>query len=519
MSVTKPSRRDLFRLSGGALALNYAPSFAKAEDASTHLSGRVTDAQTGEGLPNIRVSNGRDIVITDAQGAYSLPSHGSAHAFVIKPSGWAAPVDQTNMLPQIHHAPGSSKPMDFSLRRTLEDEAFEVIMFADPQPANDLELGYLRAQLANGPIGSGAAFGITLGDLVGDNLSLFERYNQIISQIGVPWWNLPGNHDLDFSAASQAGARAPWRKAFGPTTYAFEYGAATFIMHDNIHWHGDAAGANLYSGRIGDDNLAFVEALLRTVPRDRLIVLCMHIPLISTSDPADAGSNTTDRDALLALLEDRPCVSFSGHMHTTEHHYLPLPGGAHHHHHILTALSGSWWSGPMDPLGQPMAQSCDGSPNGWHILSITGNTCSTRFVAAREQTQMRIMLTSRGVDQPSAEAALSRANVISSAQIGDTRVVVNVFDGGPHTVVEACVSGCAPSNMKRAYRPDPVTRDLFQQAGKTKKPWVRAEPSSHIWEASLPADLSPGFHRLNVTATNEYGHIHRSALIFEVSTG
>ena len=519
MFAVNPSRRALLSISGGALALSALSSRSRAQAAPALLCGQVRDAETGAGLPGVRVSNGRDIQLTDHEGRYSIARNGDNAIFVIKPAGWTTPVDHATMLPQIHRPPTMPQASDFVLKHSPETAAFDVIMFADPQPGNDEEMGYLRAQLANGSLDTQAAFGLTLGDLVGDNLSLFDRYNQIIAQIGLPWWNLPGNHDLDFSADSSSQARAQWRRVFGPTTHAFEHGAATFIMLDNINWRGRAAVANPYCGEIGPDNLAFVEALLKTTPRDRLIVLCMHIPLVSAADPKDPGSNTSDADALLALIAERPCVSFAGHMHTTEHHYLPLPGGALHHHHILTALSGSWWSGPMDPLGQPMAQSCDGAPNGWHILSIKGNAYSTRFVSGREPAQMRIMLASEKGAKADVHAIGAASSTIPASALANTKILVNVFDGGPRTRVDACVSGCSPTVMARAARPDPLTEKLFMQAGATRKPWVRAETSSHIWEAALPMDLACGLHRLNVTATNEYGKVHQGVLIFEVTQG
>jgi len=519
MFAINPTRRDLLSISGGALALSTLSSRSRAELASAFLSGKVIDAETGDGLPGVRVSNGRDIQLTDHEGRYSIARNGDNAIFVIKPAGWTAPVDPKTMLPQIHRAATALQAPDFALSRNEEPDAFDVVMFADPQPGNDAEMGYLRAQLANGSMDAPAAFGLTLGDLVGDDLTLFDRYNQIIAQIGLPWWNLPGNHDLDFSAASSFDARAPWRRVFGPTTHAFEHGAATFIMLDNINLDGRGAGANPYCGQIGADNLAFVEALLKTTPRDRLVVLCMHIPLVSATDPKDPGSNTSDADALLALIADRPCVSFAGHMHTTEHHYLPLPGGALHHHHILTALSGSWWSGPMDPLGQPMAQSCDGAPNGWHILSINGAAYSTRFVSGREPAQMRIMLAGEAEATTDPLARRMASSIVPASALADTKILVNIFDGGPRTKVDACVNGCSPSTMARASRPDPVTQQLFQLAGATRKPWVRAEPSSHIWQADLPAHLACGLHRLKVTATNEYGKAYQGVLIFEITEG
>ena len=100
--------------------------------------------------------------------------------------------------------------------------------------------------------------------------------------------------------------------------------------------------------------------------------------------------------------------------------------------------------------------------------------------------------------------------------LSQSKILVNVFDGGPRTVLEAWFSGCSPFAMKRELRPDPLTQDLFDQAGNTKKSWVRAEPSSHIWQADLPPYLNVGLHRLNVKVRNEYGVLHKAALIFDV---
>ena len=64
---------------------------------------------------------------------------------------------------------------------------------------------------------------------------------------------------------------------------------------------------------------------------------------------------------------------------------------------MLTALSGSWWSGPFDHRGVASADSRDGTPNGFHILSIDGTSYATRFVPAKEPNgrQMRLSIDSR----------------------------------------------------------------------------------------------------------------------------
>ena len=45
-----------------------------------------------------------------------------------------------------------------------------------------------------------AVFGISLGDLVGDDLSLHPYYKDAVKQIGLPWYNVMGNHDMNYDA-------------------------------------------------------------------------------------------------------------------------------------------------------------------------------------------------------------------------------------------------------------------------------------------------------------------------------
>jgi hypothetical protein len=53
----------------------------------------------------------------------------------------------------------------------------------------------------------------------------------------------------------------------------------------------------------------------------------MHIPLQNYLDPDEPSMNVADRAKFLALLEGRKAVSFSGHTHTTEHHYFGATDG------------------------------------------------------------------------------------------------------------------------------------------------------------------------------------------------
>jgi len=99
----------------------------------------------------------------------------------------------------------------------------------------------------------------------------------------------------------------------------------------------------------------------------------------------------------------------------------------------------------------------------------------------------------------------------------DTTLVVNVFDGGPHTNLAVRVGERPPQAMTRTRRPDPFVSELFARYPETKKSWVQAIPASHIWTARLPDDLAPGAHRITVEGTDEYGRPIRSCAVLEVA--
>jgi hypothetical protein len=255
----------------------------------------------------------------------------------------------------------------------------------------------------------------------------------------------------------------------------------------------------------------------------------MHIPLrtLVADDPAVA---TVDRADFLQLIADRPAtVSFCGHTHTNEHFYLGADGAAapdgKHHHQVMSAVSGSWWSGPFDVRGIPVALASDGAPNGFHLLSIDGATYTTRLLPAHDpkQSQMRVMLDSafhRASPEIMNEVLPGQllGGPISAEAAGATMLVVNFYNGGPKSqVVYAIGGGMEWAPMQRVERLDPYVQEVYTRHKAQKKPWVEAGKSSHIWQARLPADLPPGTYAMRVRGTDEYGQTHDSMLVVEVT--
>ena len=503
------------------------------------------------GLVDVRVSNGREVVLTDADGRYAIAAGDEAVLFITKPAGYATPVD-ANMLPQFYyvHQPAGSPPglrypgipptgplpdaVNFPLRERPEPSLFQAILFADTQPQTEKELDYIRDEVVAELIGTEAVFGMTMGDIAYDDLSLLPRLNSIIAQIGVPWRNVPGNHELNLMAAHDRHSLETFKRIYGPPYYAFEYGDAVFFVLDNIFYQGggevtadNVRGNGGYVAKFDERQLHWLANELAHVPKERLLFLAMHAPL-ETFLAEGVGVNTANRRDLFKLLADRPHLyAVAGHTHTTEHRYFGkedgFEGPTPFHQHILATVSGSWWSGPFDERGMPTTDQRDGTPNGYHLLEVDGVQVKVRFKAAGAPAdhQMRIMIDAHHHSRrPDGLRDFRPGELLdgrlSVDQVPAAAIYVNLFDGGPNSKVTFSVNGSQPAQMQRVEQKDPWMQELMARHADTKKSWVQPVPSSHLWAADLPDDLTPGTYTLSVEAVDEFGQSHHAHRILEI---
>ncbi len=413
------------------LAAVLAPAGVLAEGGS--ITGRVFHDLNGDGvrqsdepgIPGVLVSNGLDVTSTDDNGRYELPARDDMDITVVQPAGWRVPVDERQLprfalswraggtpedlrfggLPDAGPLPDS---IDFALLPAPGTDDFRCAIVGDSQTYSNDEVGYFRSSAVIDLIDEGLGEGdcmIYLGDVIGDDLGLLDRLMQVGAAVGVPQWLVFGNHDLDFDATDPAHSADSWRRLAKPAYYAFEIGQATFIALNNVVYPCGEEDARRpgrefcleerprYNGRVPEIQMQWLENLLAHVPKDRLIVLLHHVPLVSFSD-ADRPVHQTDNAAeLYALLEQRPALSLAGHTHTLEN---LEPGesfaGWETHvgvselpfrHIIAGAASGAWWQGNLDIDGIPMALQRMGGPKGVVLLEFDGTEYRERYRGAR----------------------------------------------------------------------------------------------------------------------------------------
>ncbi len=321
-----------------------------------------------KGLEGMRVSNGRDIVVTNSDGKYEIGIGDDSIVFVIKPRGWMTPVNSLK-LPEfyyIHKPKGSPESrfpgvmptgplpdsVDFPLTPQKEPDQFKALMFGDTQPRNVQEVEYMAHDIIEQIVEENAhdaSFGVTLGDIVFDDLSVFKPHNQAIAMIGIPWYNVIGNHDINQDAPNDKLSDETFESHFGPSYYSFDYGPVHFLALDDVEWIGASESQRgHYQGGLGKEQMEFIKNDLALIPKDQLVVLMMHVPLV----------NVEDRQELYRMIEERPfALSLSAHTHFVKHHFIDKEDGWRgkepHHHIVNVTVCGSWWRGATDELGIP----------------------------------------------------------------------------------------------------------------------------------------------------------------------
>lgn len=483
------------------------------------------------GLAGIGVSNGREVVQTDADGRYSISVGDDTIVFVIKPTGYRTAMDKDHLsrFYYIHKPKGSPTDLkfpgvlptgplpdeiNFPLHKQDEPSAFDVLFFGDPQPRDQKEIDYIAHDVVEPLIGVKAAFGVTLGDILFDDLSLFDSFNRTLGRIGVPWYNVIGNHDINYAAETDELSDETYERVYGPAYYSFNYGGVHFLVIDDVHWMSDGK-RKFYRSGLSDAQLEFLENDLKSVPQDQLVVGMMHIPLVQSAwlEPK--------RQRLFRIMESRQhCISLSGHTHHHEHVMVDEKEGwknAKPHHHIINVtVCGSWWSGKPNEEGIPHSMCTDGTPNGHTVMHFDGQKYVLEYRAAGKPAEYQMRLIAPE------EVDLSEAAVAAEKPVFHA----NIFNAMPGADVQWRLEDHASVTwrpMEKVMISDPFFQALWdeEQAMKPNLPWrglAKPRLSPHLFQANLPTEeLTAGTYTISVKVTNPNGQVLTGNRIIRVT--
>ncbi len=463
------------------------------------------------GLRNVAVSDGQHIVRTDGNGRYRLKARPGGTLFVIKPPGFDLPRRADGLPDRFANEAGiaglkyggvrrsDSTCRDFALRPQAGESApLSVLVFGDPQPKSAQDVDYYRRDIVEPLVGKAdARLGISLGDIVHDDLTLLPALKAVDKSLGVPWLYAPGNHDLDFDAADDARSLESFRAQFGPDTFAWEEREANFIVLDDVVYR--PGGTPDYIGGLRESQFHFLARYLAGADKNKLLVIAAHIPLFQTRNDRDTFRRA-DRQRLFRLLEPfRDVLLLTAHSHTQTHlRHGPdsdWHGAGRLHEYNAGAACGAFWSGVKDAAGIPDSTMSDGTPNGYARLTVTARDYRLQWFNARQA--------------PQAAMTLHAPKVLRRGAYPSFGLYANVFMARPDTVVEARIDGGAWRPMMRVLQADPrvLAENLADDAAGALRAYDRipeATPSSHLWRLPLPTDLPAGEHHIEVRARDSW---------------
>jgi len=448
------------------------------------VSGRVATSERG--LGGVLVSDGFDVVRTAPDGTFDLvtASH-REFVHVSVPRGHALPTSATGTA-AFHRriVPDASGRMevDFRLRPlSTDDDRHAALIMADVQAQDAFEMGRyhaetvpdVRATLAD--LGEREVIGLSAGDIMFDDLSLYPEYERAVARMGIPFLQVVGNHDLDFDGETDEATTRTFSEHFGPRYYSFDRGRVHYVVLDDVLWHGSG-----YIGYLGHDQLHWLQNDLSFVEPGAPVIVVTHIPIVGTRheregerSPSDSGS-ITNREILYRLLEPFDAHVVVGHTHENDHRFA---NGVHEH--VSGTVCGAWWSG--DICG-------DGTPNGYSIYEVDGTDVRWRYKATGLDAtdQMRVYI-------PGSDASAPDELVANVWDADDAWTVVWYEDGVRRGALQRR-TGFDPRSVREHTGPDLPQR----------RSWVEPYPTAHLFGARV----APGHGRLVVEATDRFGRVY-----------
>lgn len=452
-------------------------------DRAVRIRGRVHAA--GKGLGRVAVTDGVSVVQTSADGSFTLlASPRQPFVYVSVPGQCEVPLNEAGtarFYRPIVPTAADEMTVEFPLvprRDPAERHAF--VALADTQTLDAQDMARLHAETVPDLRAWAAAhpgrlaFGVAVGDIMFDDLSLYPDYERAVKATGLPFFQVVGNHDLDFAARSAELTTSTFMRHFGPTYYSFDVGAVHYVVLQDVHYHGTG-----YVGYVDERQLAWLEADLAQVEAGRPVVVFGHIPFESRQWTRDGGRaagasvSVNNRAALYALLERFDAHVVSGHTHENEHVF---EGGVHEH--ILGTTCGAWWTGPV----------ChDGTPSGYGVFEVDDTSIRWTYKATGLPLEQQMRLYAPGSD-PAAPDEL----------------VANVWDWEPKWSVEWVADGEPRGPMAQRTGLDPLSVQLHKGPSlPAKHGWVEPQRTAHLFYAPV----GPTTREVQVRAIDRFGRV------------
>ena len=352
------------------------------------LSGRVMDTD-GNPIAGAAVTDGFVWSETDLEGNYKFESPypervrfvsvriPSTYGPLIRdgrPVFWSSVVGYN----------GKERTADIVLQKHKESsDDFTMLMMADPQSkayaSNSIteNMAYSTRDMWETVFAdmreyisaeTQTCYGICLGDVAQGTRSVYSQYCLGMESLGIPFFQVIGNHDhFTDGAETDDDSAASFEAIFGPRNYSFDLGQLHFVVIDNCIYKKDMTDYPFIYG-VEDETLNWLKEDLARVSKDTPVMLCMHAYTFNRT-----GEKYQNAQELLTALQGFEKVyAWLGHWH-----YAHFEGKVNSPLNV-SGVEAFVIPRVVGPEGN-LSYSKEGSPRGYVVLEVRGKNVNWKY--------------------------------------------------------------------------------------------------------------------------------------------
>ena len=424
-------------------ALEDAPAVPMATGTITYNDGTPA--------AGVSVSDGYTVVQTAADGTYTIEPHQDAwYIYYSIPSDCQVLTNSYGQPAFFTKYSKTKTVYNFTLTKLAggKENKFSLFCLADPQCKDATHRNRFNNECvpdikAHSATKDNPCYGVTLGDVTYSEGSRnceaqmpHLRTHMSKDNIGMPIYQTMGNHDYTYFKSGQPisadetsstyniKAQRVFEDVFGPINHSWNRGDAHIVCMRNMQWNSTTSAGD-YSMKFTDEQYEWLKQDLSFVPKDKLVIFCVHIPLTNSS-----AQNVQKVIALLKQYKEAHIMS--GHTHYMRNEPT-LSGGVYEHVHA--AVCGTWWYSKVNG---------DGCPNGYGVYDIEGNTIKNWYYKG----------VNNGMNDRDYQIRLYRGNLkcggpheYIALQHGDGVLLANVFNADKNWTVKVYEDGVYSGTM------------------------------------------------------------------------
>ena len=490
------------------------------------------------GIPDVVVSDGYEVTVTDENGVYYLPSEKqNKYVFISVPGNYEVSnkVRSPQFFKRLNEGVNVVERHDFELT-AVDNNKHVVMTLADIHLAKRVQdiaqyeefIVDLNASIADYKSKGTKVYALTLGDLSWDtywysNKFTIEDYVPYMNKINAPVFNTMGNHDNNPQAAGDWAAQQMFRDVLCPSYYSFNLGNIHYVVLDDIEYinNGGVPGKNgerNYNNVITTEQIEWLKKDLEKVKdKSAPLIIALHIPVFTAPD---VNNNATkrlkgDREAFYNSLSEFSNVHvIAGHSHTNSNyvHSNSLM------EHVTAAVCATWWwTGSNGMSGNHISN--DGSVGGYGVWEMDDKSVKWHYKSMGYDRNYQFRTYDLNNCEITAAKYAPRANATYSAQVPKfadvyatastaNEVLINVWGYDKDWTITA-KEGESILPVTRVMGKDPLHIISYSMASlNLNKNATLTSNTSHLFKVKASSPVST----LNIKVTDRFGRTYTETM-------